>query len=440
MLADWFNEPADRAVKRVEEFEDQAKKRFIEQPGQLNLLIVVDKLLTGFDAPPATYLYIDKDMRDHGLFQAICRVNRLDGEDKEYGYVVDYKDLFKSLESAVTDYTSGAFDSFDPDDVAGLVKDRLKAGRERLDEVREQVRALCEPVPSPRDTDAYLTYFLTPDDADDEQVKAAEKRRLTLYRLVSSFLRAYADLANEMPEAGYTASQADDVKRDVTHYEAVRDEVKLASGDAPDLKLYEPGMRYLIDSYIQSDSSEKLSDFDDLGFLELFVRDPQGTVDKLPASLTKSEHGAAAVIENNIRTVIVDESPVNPKYYERMSELLSELVDQRKRAALSYKEYLAKVAELATQVLDPAASQDYPDALDSRGKRALFDNFYPSVDMVMLVDHTIHAQAQDGWRSNKVKRRILANHIRAAVESQGESLIEDTLAALLELVSAQDEY
>jgi type I restriction enzyme R subunit len=85
MLADWFNEAPEKAVNRVEEFETAAKKKFIAEPGQLKLLIVVDKLLTGFDAPPATCLYIDKQMRDHGLFQAICRVNRLDGDDKEYG-------------------------------------------------------------------------------------------------------------------------------------------------------------------------------------------------------------------------------------------------------------------------------------------------------------------------------------------------------------------
>lgn len=113
MLADWFNETPEEAVKKVEKFEIQAKKKFIDEPGQMKLLIVVDKLLTGFDAPPATYLYIDKEMRDHGLFQAICRVNRLDGDDKEYGYIIDYKDLFKSLEGAVHDYTSGALDGYD---------------------------------------------------------------------------------------------------------------------------------------------------------------------------------------------------------------------------------------------------------------------------------------------------------------------------------------
>ena len=89
MLADWFNEPPETAVNKVEEFEKAVKKKFIEEPGQMKLLIVVDKLLTGFDAPPATYLYIDKQMRDHGLFQAICRVNRQDGDDSRRQVGVD---------------------------------------------------------------------------------------------------------------------------------------------------------------------------------------------------------------------------------------------------------------------------------------------------------------------------------------------------------------
>ncbi|PWB59484.1 MAG: restriction endonuclease subunit R, partial [Nitrosomonadales bacterium] len=86
MLADWFGEPAEKVISKVERFEQEVKKKFVDEPGQMKLLIVVDKLLTGFDAPSATYLYIDKQMRDHGLFQAICRVNRLDGESKDYGY------------------------------------------------------------------------------------------------------------------------------------------------------------------------------------------------------------------------------------------------------------------------------------------------------------------------------------------------------------------
>lgn len=90
--------------QKPDKFETQVKNDFIHHPEKMQLLIVVSKLLTGFDAPPATYLYIDKSMRDHDLFQAVCRVNRLHTPDKEYGYIIDYKDLFKSLEKSVHDY------------------------------------------------------------------------------------------------------------------------------------------------------------------------------------------------------------------------------------------------------------------------------------------------------------------------------------------------
>jgi len=90
----------------TETYEERAKALFTKEPANMKLLVVVDKLLTGFDAPPCTYLYIDKAMRDHGLFQAICRTNRLDGEDKDFGYIVDYKDLFKKVENAIAVYTS----------------------------------------------------------------------------------------------------------------------------------------------------------------------------------------------------------------------------------------------------------------------------------------------------------------------------------------------
>ena len=159
MLAQHFDEPEDTAMHKVDRFEQEVKKLFIEKPAEMKLLIVVDKLLTGFDAPPATYLYIDKNMQDHGLFQAICRVNRLD-EDKEFGYIVDYKDLFRSLKQAITDYTGEAFENFDAADVQGLLKNRIQKGKERLEETREAVKDLCEPVAPPCDTADYIHFFL----------------------------------------------------------------------------------------------------------------------------------------------------------------------------------------------------------------------------------------------------------------------------------------
>ena len=207
MLAAHFNAPEDAVMHEVEQFEQEVKKRFVEEPRRMKLLIVVDKLLTGFDAPPATYLYIDKQMRDHRLFQAICRVNRLHGEDKEYGYIIDYKDLFRSLSQAIDDYTGEAFDGYDAEDISGLLENRLQKARERLEDLREEIAALCEPVAPPRDTAAYLHFFCAAE-GDPDQRKNDERKRGTLYKLVGSFLRAYANLANEMQEAGYAAAES----------------------------------------------------------------------------------------------------------------------------------------------------------------------------------------------------------------------------------------
>ena len=280
MLAAHFNEPEDTAMNKVGQFEREVKKRFVDEPGRMKLLIVVDKLLTGFDAPSATYLYIDKQMQDHGLFQAICRVNRLDGEDKEYGYIIDYKDLFRSLERSIRDYTGEAFEGYDNDDVRGLLKDRLQQGRERLEETREAVKALCEPVEPPRDTADYLRFFCAAD--DDGQLNDKEPRRIALYKMSSAFLRAYANIANEMREAGYSDDEVREIKAEVGHYEKVREEVKLASGDYINLKMYEPAMRHLLDTYIRAEESEELSTFDDLTIVELIVERGDAALDVFP--------------------------------------------------------------------------------------------------------------------------------------------------------------
>ena len=280
---DIYNQMLDG--KDPETFEKEVKKKFVEEPGQMKLLIVVDKLLTGFDAPSATYLYIDKQMRDHGLFQAICRVNRLDGDDKEYGYIVDYKDLFKSLERSIHDYTSEALDGYDKEDVAGLLSDRIEKARERLEEAREAIKALCEPVAPPKDTMDYIRYFCTKDTADKDALEENEPKRIALYKLTASLIRAYANLANEMPEAGYTAQEIERIKQEVDYYEKVRREIKLNSGDYIDLKMYEPAMRHLIDTYIRAGESKKLSAFDDLTLVQLIVERGMDGLKNLPQGI-----------------------------------------------------------------------------------------------------------------------------------------------------------
>ena len=260
MLADYFEVSKDEAIKKAEEFETRVKKQFKEEPGQMRLLIVVDKLLTGFDAPSATYLYIDKKMQDHGLFQAICRVNRLDGEDKDYGYIIDYKDLFHSLETSIGDYTSGAFDAYDAKDVQGLLSNRLETAKEKLEEAREATKALCEPVLQPKALIDYIRYFCG-DVANKDALKANEAKRVSLYKNVAALVRKYANIANEIQAAGYSASEAKAIKAEVEHFSQMRQEIKLASKDEVDMKQYEPGMRRLLDSFVRANDSVKVVDF-----------------------------------------------------------------------------------------------------------------------------------------------------------------------------------
>ena len=435
MLAEYFNEPEDRAMYRVEEFEQKVKERFKKEPGQMRLLIVVDKLLTGFDAPSATYLYIDKTMQDHGLFQAICRVNRLDGDDKEYGYIVDYKDLFKSLEGAITDYTSGAFEKYDAEDVAGLLSDRIEKGRDRLEDLREQVKALCEPVRLPRHTLDYLHYFCAEDTADKEALAANEPKRVALYQAVAALLRAYANLANEMAEAGYSPHEIATIKAEVTHYNEVQEAVKKASGDYIDMKQYEPAMRRLLDSYIRADPSETISDLDDMSLIDLIVQRGTAALGQLPKGIRDNQDAVAETIENNMRRVITDESPVNPKYYDRMSELLDALIEQRRQQAISYQEYLEQVKQLAGQVKPGATQDNYPNSMDTQAKRSLYDNLGQDEALALRIDTAVRYTKKADWIGNKFKEREVARAVRE--ESAGYNV---NLDQVMELLKNQREY
>jgi type I restriction enzyme R subunit len=417
-----------------EKFEKDVKKKFIDEPGQMKLLIVVDKLLTGFDAPSATYLYIDKHMQDHGLFQAICRVNRLDGEDKEYGYIVDYKDLFKSLETSIHDYTVGALEGYAKEDVVGLLSDRLGKAREKLNEAREVINALCEPVEAKRDTAAYLKFFGCADTGDKAALKDAEPKRLALYKMTASLLRAYADIANEMNAAGYTDAEAAKIKAEVEHFEKVRTEVKLASGDYIDLKMYEPAMRHLIDTYIRAEESLLISAFDNLSLIQLIVERGADAVDALPKGIRESHEAVAETIENNVRKLIIDETPINPKYYETMSDLLDALIEQRKQQAIDYKEYLAEIVALARKANNPAAGATYPQGINTAAKRALYDNLGRDEGLAVAIDAAIRKIKKDDWRGNKFKEREVRNAIRA-------NLTDPALLDLIfDLVRNQHEY
>ncbi|GAA3181688.1 MULTISPECIES: type I restriction endonuclease subunit R [Streptomyces] len=435
MLADHFNEPADQAMGKVEQFERDVKERFINDPAQMRLLIVVDKLLTGFDAPSATYLYIDKKMQDHGLFQAICRVNRLDGDDKDYGYIVDYRDLFNSLKSAIKDYTGAALKGFDKEDVEGLLPDRIEKARDGLDEALERIRALCEPVEPPKNTLQYQQYFCAREQGNIEQLKANEPKRVELYKSVAAVTRAYGNLANEMHAARYSDAEAAAIKEEIAHYANVREEVKLGAGENVDFKQYEAGMRHLLDTYISASPSEVVSDFQDAGLVQLIVELGAGALDKLPAGIKKDPEAVAETITNNMRRVIIDERPMNPKYYDKMSELLDAILEERRQGALEYKEYLAQLLEHASKLGKGESDTKYPEWANNGARRALIDFFGQSPELAAVVDTTVLHTKPDSWVGNAMKEKKVRRALAQALTADFDRLDE-----LLELLKARREY
>ena len=170
----------------------------------MKLLIVVGKLLTGFDAPSCTYIYLDNELRDHNLFQAICRTNRLNGDDKDYGHIVDFKELFGEVQEAIAVYSSDELDtdSGSADDNVQL-KDWLSEGKKRLDQARESLSYLCEPVLPPHEVEQYLHYFCG-DAADPNALNETEALRISFYKAVAVYVRAFAAIAQDLTEAGYS--------------------------------------------------------------------------------------------------------------------------------------------------------------------------------------------------------------------------------------------
>ena len=420
--------------KQPDVFEDEVKKQFIKAPAKMKLLIVVDKLLTGFDAPPATYIYIDKTMQDHGLFQAICRVNRLDGDDKEFGYIIDYKDLFKSLEKAVGNYTQDAFKEYEPKDIEGLLNNRLKQAREHLDDALEAVKIVCEPVAQPCAAEDYRRFFCGNNLAEDNQVKDNEPKRISLYKFTGSLMRAYAELANEMLEAGYSAPEAAQIKADVKHYEAVSTDIKLTSGDAPDLKQYEPEMRYLIDTYIRAEDSEVITNFDDLTLVQMLVKQGEAAVNNLPPSIRKDKEAVAETIENNMRKLIIDENPTNPKHYEKMSKLLDDLIIAWKKKQLSYDAYLKKLVDLARRMQQTnGGDTSRPETLVTNAQRALYDNLDNDEALALTLDKAIRDVKKADWRDNSVKTKA----VRAVVKKH---VGENKADYIFNLVKNQNDY
>jgi type I restriction enzyme, R subunit len=437
----------------TKQYEDQTKKRFIEEPANLKLLIVVSKLLTGFDAPSCTYIYLDNELHDHNLFQAICRTNRLDGDDKDYGHIVDFKELFSDVQEAIAVYSS---DELDIDAGCGgdnnvHLKDWLKEGKKQLNNAREALRYLCEPVPPPREVEQYLHHFCG-DAANPNALSETEPLRVAFYKAVAVFARAYATLATDMIEAGYTEAEAEDLQKEVEFFTDIRAAIKRHSGEELDIKPYEADMRHLINTYIQADPAEDLGDLASLSLTDLIIK--TGIHDAIARKLNEkgklSKNAIAEGIINNVRKTIIRDQLTDPRFYAQMSKLLDDLIKQSRDDAVAYEEFLRKAEELVRRLAQQQPNAGVPAVLHGKLEATkLYNNLgtipamtfqCPASDedraaLALKIDRVVREHAPAGWKGDDTRERQVLNALFPVLDRDREATL-----ALFEIIKNQPGY
>ena len=444
----------------TKQYEKEAKRRFIEEPAQMKLLIVVSKLLTGFDAPSCTYIYLDNELRDHNLFQAICRTNRLDGDDKDYGHIVDFKELFGEMQEAIAVYSSDELDAESGGDDDNVhLKDWLSEGKKRLDEAREALSYLCEPVLPPREVEQYLHYFCG-DAANPNALNETEALRISFYKAVAVYVRAFAAIAQDLAEAGYTDSEAVAIKQEVEFYGEIRSAIKKHSGEELDIKPYEADMRHLLNTYVQADPAADLGTLSEMSLTEAIIE--TGIHDAIARKLNEkgklSRNAIAEGIINNVRKTIVRNQLTDPQFYEQMSKLLNDLIKQSRKDAAAYEEFLRKAEALVKRLAARQFDDGVPAALHGRREATVIYNNLPQIldagraradgfaesraeygderlRLALKIDQVMREQAPAGWRGDQAKEAQVLNALFPLLGRNREAT-----RALFELVKNQPGY
>ncbi len=453
---DTYTKHVLKSGEATKTYEDEAKRRFIKEPANLKLLIVVSKLLTGFDAPSCTYIYLDNELRDHNLFQAICRTNRLDGDDKDYGHVVDFKELFGEVQQAIAVYNSDELDVDEGGDMSGggnnvELKNWLVEGKAQLDDTRQALRYLCEPVPQPREVEQFLRYFCG-DAAQAGALDETEALRISFYKAVALLARAYADIAQNLTEAGYSDAEAAAIQREVEFYADIRAAIKKHAGEELDIKPFEADMRHLLNTYIQADAAVGLGDLGALSLTELIIQ--TGIHDAIAKKLNEkgklSNKAIAEGIINNIRKTIIRDQLTDPKFYEQMSKLLDDLIAQSRTEAQAYEEFLRKAEELVHKLAGKKPEDGVPASLHGNAEATvLYNNLdsiaatsfcYPSADedravLALKLDWVVRERAPAGWKGDETRERTVQNAIYPLLDKDRQAT-----EALFDIIKSQPGY
>lgn len=342
----------DRMMEKYgneENYEESIKDEFVNGD-DLDLLIVVDKLLTGFDAPRATIMYIDKPMKEHTLLQAIARVNRL-YEGKDYGLIIDYRGLLDKLDEAMEMYSGAGLENFDPKDLKGVLYDVISI----VGSLRQYYTDLINlfiPVKNKNDAEEY------------ELLLEDEELRKKFYETLSNFGRHLKlALESERVYNSLSKEEIDKYKRDFKFFQEIRRSVKIRYSDTIDHKEYEAKMQKLMDNYIAAEDVIRITNpvdiLDKKGFEEELKRlgSPRAKADAIRTRITKSINAKW------------DE---NPYYYKKFSERIEETLQAYKEKRISEREYFERMNKIKEDYQKGDSGIEYPESIKNEPNAQAF--------------------------------------------------------------------
>ena len=350
----FINEEWQKIIKRYgdeDSYIEKVKDEFVEGE-EVELLIVVSKLLTGFDAPSATILYIDKELKEHNLLQAIARVNRLyDGKD--FGFIIDYRGLLGNLDSALTSYSS--LDGFDEEDLVGTVID-IKEEIGRVKTYYSYLEELFKNVENRNDQESYEVFL------------AGVDIRKEFYEYLSNYGRALKlSLSSDKIDEVFYEFEIQEYKAKMKFYFNLRASIKIRYHENVDFGKYEKQMQKLLDTFISAEDVHQLTKL-----VNIFDADFERECDRIVGNNARAD-----TILSAVSATITEKMDSNPAYYEKLSLRIKEIIEAYKNDRLSEEEKLKNAKDVRNMLLSQENQEDenYPQSIKhNKCARAIFDN------------------------------------------------------------------
>lgn len=391
--------------KNEEEYEETIKSKFIN--GDIDILIVVDKLLTGFDAPKASTLYLDKQIKEHNLLQAIARVNRLcDGKD--YGYIVDYRGLLGELDKALTMYQEAGLEEFNEEDIKSSVY-YIDTEINNMFEAYEKLKEIFKDIKNKNDLEEYEVLL------EDEKIRKDFYDKLCKFGSMLGIIlpsdQAYYKVGKE---------KISELRKALAFYQKLRATVKLRYSETIDHKEYEAKMQKLLDNYVVAKEMMRITEPVDITDAENFDKE----LEKMG-----TDRGKADTIRTRLTRTISEKSKEDPAYYKKFSTRIEETIEAYRNRRITDSEYLQKMQDIKEDFRKGNSGIVYPSNITTENSRAFYGVIYDKLIPIMKENANIE---EIGEIALTIQREIESKikrdwHYNTDIHNEIAQAIDDTI-------------